>query len=376
MPLPDRRIRQTTRLLLVTEEGATWQPALDRLAREGLAVERAAGVFRAAASFGREPADLAAIDLDAVGTRATECIRLFVDLHPAVRILVAFGPQNRRLAAEAVAAGAEALLPLPAYPGEVESILLRWAGRGARDAEDRQADRDHLAALARLAKGAAHEINNPLTTLSGWLQMMELDAGRTAEEHRRFASMREEADRIARVVEHLLAFGEDTAAERDVLDLDALVEKAVAAVSAESATPVAVQAGAPGARVAGDGRMLGRAIGLLVRDAQAACRDGGQVRVATRRTGAGDIEIRIHDTGRRIAPAAADGFFEPYRVGPRSEDLGGLAYSAAYGIVRSHGGRLDVAVDEPEGTCFRITLPTCAAPGAPNATVRERGALQ
>ena len=74
-------------------------------------------------------ADLVVLDLDGLGKRAGECIGLFCELHPAVRILGLFDAIHRRRAVEALTAGAEAVLPQPCYPAEVETILRRWAAR-------------------------------------------------------------------------------------------------------------------------------------------------------------------------------------------------------------------------------------------------------
>jgi len=347
------------RFLVVCEEAG---PLVSVLVEAGVReedIESTASLYRAVASFAQRPAGGVVVDLDLVDRSGMDCIRLFTEIHPPVRILALFSQANRRRAADALAAGAECTLLQPFYPSELAAVVRRWRAPARETAAEGIAPAAHLAALARLAKGTAHEINNPLTTLSGWLQMMELDAGRSVEERKRLASMREEADRIAAVVEHLLAFGEDTLAERAPVDLGAVLSDLVeAARNRAGKATVECRLEADRTSVTGDERLLRRACGLLLDDALAACNGGGTVFVGLRSGGENAVEVVIRDSGRPLPREHLAHLFEPYRCPARLGEGAGLAYPAVHGIVRCHGGEVAVTSNERNGTEFRLRLPT------------------
>lgn len=343
------------RIVVICGADGLFVPAIEALGDDTFSVERTLSVYRGIAAFAQNPADIAVIDIDALNEGEMDCLRVLRDVNPSVRILVVFTMANRLRAAHALEQGADAMLQQPFYPAEFGAIVRRWSAAKRQDAAID--NREHRAALARLALGTAHEVNNPLCTLSGWLQMMELDDSRSAKERERFASMREEADRIAKVVENLLAFGEDSPSHQDAVNIDQLLA-GIAGEMKDRAADVRVEAdlAAPEARVFGDRELLGRALRMLMEDAIAACNGDGRITVRSQPKGR-LVAVSVRDNGRHIPRDALENLFEPYRHMPRMGESLSLAYPAVYGIVRCHGGDVTVSSDAKNGTEFILTLP-------------------
>ncbi len=350
------------RVLAVCGEEGFFLPAGEKLREEGFLLERAGNLYQAIARFARQPVEVVTVELDPLAESELQFISALRELNRDVFVLVAFSQPHRAKAAEALRLGADACLLQPFYPGELVWILRRWAERAERSRSAGDAYQEHLTALARLAKGTAHEINNPLTTLSGWLQMMESEENRPAAERERLASMKEEADRIAEVVERLLAFGQEPPERRAPVDLNAVVAGLlVRAREKVKGVQLKAQLQADEALVWGDEGQLRKGCEILLEDALGALDDGGAIDVRTRVTDGDMLELSVRDNGRRIAAWQLDQIFEPYAVLPRAREAMSLAYPAAYGIFHNHGGELTVTSDEERGTEFMVRLPRLLA---------------
>ena len=84
---------------------------------------------------------------------------------------------------------------------------------------------------------------------------------------------------------------------------------------------------------------------------------GGELTVATRLVDASHLEVTVADTGVGISPSDRTRIFEPFFT-TKAKGVGtGLGLSVSYGIVRQHGGTIDVESTPGEGTCFAVTLP-------------------
>lgn len=218
-------------------------------------------------------------------------------------------------------------------------------------------------ALRRFTSDASHELRTPLTALRlvgeiGLRQAADLGGARDA-----IGSMLEEADRLTRLVESLLALARaDRGAllgRREPVDL-----AAVATRVAEQLAPLAEEQGvrlvvdAPTATPAtGDPDVLRQALVNLVDNAVRVSPTGAEVRLRATATD-GVVRLAVIDRGPGIAPADQTRIFERFvRLDPARPGGAGLGLAIALECARAHGGRIDCESEVGCGSTFTLVLP-------------------
>jgi two-component system NtrC family sensor kinase len=231
---------------------------------------------------------------------------------------------------------------------------------------------EKLSAIGQLVAGVAHELNNPLTSVIGYAQLLEEEMRerpaaseiRTNEElGRDLRRIAEESERAARIVRNLLAFARRQTAARAAQDIVDLCLRVVALRSYElRLTGVELvtdfQPALP--RVIADGGQIQQALLNLMLNAEQAMR-GRPVRRLTIGArfddSASAIELFVSDTGHGIDAANLSRIFDPFFT---TRDVGegtGLGLSICYGIIRDHGGHICVESKIHAGTTFSVLLP-------------------
>jgi len=219
---------------------------------------------------------------------------------------------------------------------------------------------DRLVATGRLAAGMAHEINNPLQAILLHLSLVEGVLPLDFVERGSFERVREGVHRIRQIVAALLDLhrGGDQALE------SVRIGKVLDEVLGLSQTPLRHA----GVRVVRDlapqlppvlavERHVYQVLLNLVLNALDAMRGGGQLTVRTRHHAASsEIEIDIGDTGTGIPEKLLPQIFDPFFTGG-GEGKTGLGLFVTYGLVRQHGGRLQVDSQPGRGTTFRVFFP-------------------
>ena len=228
---------------------------------------------------------------------------------------------------------------------------------------------EKLSAIGQLVAGVAHELNNPLTSVIGYAQLLEDELAAPgemrpmadlAQDLRRIA---QESERAARIVRNLLAFARRQTAERTPQDVADLFSRVIALRSYELRLNgvelvTDFQPGLPS--VVADGSQLQQALLNLVLNAEQAMRGRAvkRLQVGARYDEAGAaVELFIRDTGHGIETATLSRIFDPFFT---TRDVGegtGLGLSICYGIVRDHGGQIAVESTVDVGTVFSLLLP-------------------
>jgi two-component system, NtrC family, sensor kinase len=217
--------------------------------------------------------------------------------------------------------------------------------------QERLVESEKLAGIGRMAAGVAHEINNPLQVVIGYLTLhRDVPDPQLRED---LAAAQREALRCREIVEGLVEQSRpaDPAAP---VDLRALCDE-VAARLRVAVRPSPVRLRVDGAGLArGDGPRVRQVVFNLMKNAVEAAGPAGEVDVRVGEAGPEHVEVVVSDTGPGVAPEARARLFEPFFTTKEAGTGLGLAVSRA--IALAHGGDIDVRNGEP-GAIFTLRLP-------------------
>ncbi|MCA0377715.1 MAG: PAS domain S-box protein [Gemmatimonadetes bacterium] len=233
-----------------------------------------------------------------------------------------------------------------------------------RNLEEQLRHTEKMVALGELVSGVAHEINNPLTGISAFAQLL-LEESLTAEQRESVQLIKQESDRATAVIHDLLLFARKTGRGVEPLDVNALVEHVVrlrAYPLRTAGVTVSLQLDPARPHVRGDAQKLQQVLLNLVSNAEHAMQ-GRTVRTLTLSTASesGDVRIEVRDTGAGMTDDVRRRIFEPF-YSTKPPGMGtGLGLSVSYGIVQAHGGRFTVESVPDAGTVITLLLPALAA---------------
>ena len=228
---------------------------------------------------------------------------------------------------------------------------------------------ERLASIGSVAGGVAHELNNPAGILVArtdlLLSGLEEPTATVPAIREDLETIRRQAQRIARTVKDLLTFSRPVEPAREPFDVREVLESAVALVQPLVAgRDIAVQR-AYADRVPaawGDRSRVEQVFTNVLANAIQAIDGSGVVTVATGRVPAG-VAVYIRDTGCGIPAADLDRIFDPFFSTKGPGRGTGLGLSIAFGIIRDHGGTIDVTSRPASGSEFRIVLPAVPVTG-------------
>jgi two-component system NtrC family sensor kinase len=237
---------------------------------------------------------------------------------------------------------------------------------GVRNLTEEQKIADHLgrteklAAIGELVAGVAHELNNPLTGISTFAQLL-LEDKLQDEQFESVSLIKREADRAIGVIRDLLLFARKTDARDVVVDINTIVKHTVrlrALASRSSGIEVHMHLDESNPQVRGDEQKLQQVLLNLIVNAESAM-EGAQLRHLTVMTQSkqGMVQIVVSDTGHGMQPAVAQRVFEPFFTTKVPGKGTGLGLSVSYGIIQAHNGAITVDSTPDTGTTFTILLP-------------------
>jgi two-component system, NtrC family, sensor kinase len=173
------------------------------------------------------------------------------------------------------------------------------------------------------------------------------------------------AGRVARIAQGLLSFSRHSPETYAAVQLNDVVRETLLLAEHQvtrTGVSLRVDAEDPLPPIRGDGNALEQVLLNLITNAGAAVEAGGEVRIATRRhpDRPGFVQLIVADTGCGIPPDILPHIFDPFFSTKPSGT--GLGLSISHGIVREHGGTIDVESTPGQGTRFSLTLPVIERP--------------
>jgi signal transduction histidine kinase len=222
---------------------------------------------------------------------------------------------------------------------------------------------EKLASLGQLAAGAAHEINNPLTAILGYADVLISENPSGTRPHTIGDKVREQARRTKDLVTNLLSFARQLPAEKQLLDLNTVLAGAVQLRNLdlrEKNIRIELENRSVLPAVRGDPNQLLQVFYHLISNAVDAMETvGGGVLVIRTLREKGNVIIEFSDTGPGMKEP--DRVFDPFYTTKPVGKGTGLGLSICYGIMQEHAGRI-IGFNRPEGGCtFRLELPAVLA---------------
>ena len=267
--------------------------------------------------------------------------------------------QLQRITGEQISVGLECNL----FEGEIGKTILGTI----RHAQENMAEEGHLQETARLvsigelAAGVAHEINNPLTIVVGFCELLlARQLPQPVEKH--LQKIYSEAQRAAKIVHNLVSFARRREPEKQYMDVMSIVEQALELKSHDfkiNNIQVTTNESPDLPSTMVDQHQLMQVILNILTNAEQAmtqARGGGELLISTKTLG-DNVRISITDDGPGIPPEYLGKIFDPFFTTKEIGKGTGLGLSICYGIVRRHGGDISVQSAPRRGTTFYISLP-------------------
>jgi len=232
-----------------------------------------------------------------------------------------------------------------------------------RMAERRLVQAAKLAAVGEMAAGIAHELNNPLTTVSGFTELTLEEVPPGSRLHADLELVLREAHRATDVVRRLLDFARQSESVRTRSDINEIVKEVLALVNHLLHTSgvqliTDLPTGLPTVSV--DSNQVKQVLLNLVHNALHAMPNGGELSIScTRRSRDHQdwVMVVISDTGIGISPDNLERIFEPFFTTRAKEGGTGLGLSISYGIVAEHGGFIEAESKVGKGSIFSVWIP-------------------
>jgi PAS domain S-box-containing protein len=233
-----------------------------------------------------------------------------------------------------------------------------------------------MEAIGNLAGGIAHDFNNLLTGILGHAELLRHKAGTCSEVSRIGGVIQDAADRASQLTAQLLGFARKGKNLAVPVDVNRMIDETACLMEKTMDRPIRIRRSltAASGSVVGDPMQLRQVLMNLAMNARDAMPDGGELGLSTEivaldkafcasRQGISPgkhVRIEVSDTGMGITKEHMEKIFDPFFTTKEQGKGTGLGLSMVFGIVKNHGGTVEVESDVGFGSLFRILLPVVA----------------
>jgi two-component system NtrC family sensor kinase len=232
-----------------------------------------------------------------------------------------------------------------------------------RAAENKLLQAAKLAAVGEMAAGIAHELNNPLTTVIGFSELVFNELKEDSPNYEEMGMVLAEARRASGVVRRLLDFSRQGERTRTRADLNEAVYDVIALTqhlirTNDVTLSLALDGELPWVLM--DTNLMKQVLLNLIHNALQAMPNGGYLQVSTHPAERDEKKwavMSVTDNGAGIKPADIERVFEPFFTTKADRGGTGLGLSVTYGIVTDHGGTIEIESEPGKGSTFAVWLP-------------------
>ena len=218
---------------------------------------------------------------------------------------------------------------------------------------------EKLSAIGGLSASIAHEFNNPLQGIMTVIQGVKRRATLNEEDAKLVDMAITECDRMKDLIKSLQDFNRPSSGRMAPMNIHAAIDSLLLLSKKEHKTKgITIETNyakdMPQIKAVAD--QIKQVLLNLLSNAAYACEGGGTITINTE-VSKENITIRIQDTGKGINPEHMGQIFDPFFTTKPEIKGTGLGLSVSYGIIKKHGGRIEVESEVDKGTTFTITLP-------------------
>ncbi len=230
--------------------------------------------------------------------------------------------------------------------------------------ERRLVQADKLSSIGLLAAGVAHEVNTPLAVISTYAQLLAKQVSGDDQKSKLLEKIAKQTFRASEIVNSLLNFSRTSPAEFDDVDLNRVLVETVSLVShqlerAKVEVHLNLMPRLP--LIKGNAGKLQQVFLNLVLNARDAMDAGGTLTISTS-ANEDSARIEVTDTGQGIPSENLSRIYDPFFTTKMARKGTGLGLSVTYGIVREHGGSIEVQSEPGAGTLFHLEFPFAQKP--------------
>jgi len=220
---------------------------------------------------------------------------------------------------------------------------------------------EKMAGLGRLAAGVAHEINNPMSGIMLYANLIQEELGEGHELNEDLLTIIREAERCKVIVADLLEFSHQTTYEMDLVELNDVVHKTITVLQHQPVfqnIDVGMELEDDLPPIYGNPIRLNQVVMNIIVNAAQAMDGKGRITIVTRCRANHDInELCITDSGPGIDSELLEKIFEPFFTTKATGEGTGLGLSVSYAIVKEHKGSIRVKSSPETGTTFTLRFP-------------------
>ncbi len=231
--------------------------------------------------------------------------------------------------------------------------------------EKQMAQTDRLASIGQLSSGIAHEINNPLGVIQGYTQLLLRGEKPESQKHQDLQVILKHARSCKAIVEDLLNFARRSAPEKAEVNIHDVIKDVLVFIQRRAKmekVQIETHFDDRVIPMSMDEKKIKQVLVNLLMNARHAVGEDGRIVISTRY----DVEARrlrvtVADNGYGIDEKNLDRIFDPFFTTKPTGEGTGLGLAVSYGIIKNHGGEIQVSSDPGKGSVFTLILPVTAA---------------
>lgn len=218
---------------------------------------------------------------------------------------------------------------------------------------------DRLAIVGQLASGVAHEMNEPLSSILGFSQLIQQQKGLNDTSKKDLSNIVNAVLYSNEIIKKLMIFSLQTKSKTVLFDLSNIIENTLEILGLRcirGGVSVFKSFDSRGSLIYGDPSEMQQVFMNLIVNAISSMKQGGELKVSTQQKDS-FVEIVLEDTGEGISEKVLPNIFDPFFTTKGVGEGTGLGLTVVHGIIKSHGGRIKASSQLNIGTRFEIQLP-------------------